>query len=42
MGMVCNCYVFFYELSNCIIIMLVDVIKIFDYIYGKRLDDKQK
>ena len=41
-GTVCNCYVSFHELSNRIITMPVDAIKIPDYIYGKRLDDKQK
>ena len=39
---VCNCYVSFHEPSNRIITMPVDAIKIPDYIYGKRLDDKQK
>lgn len=41
-GTVCNCYVSFHEPSNRIITMPVDAIKIPDYIYGKRLDDKQK
>ena len=41
-GKVCNCYVAFHEPSNRIITMPVDAIKIPDYIYGKRLDDKQK
>ena len=40
-GKVCNCYVAFHEPSNRIITMPVDA-KIPDYIYGKRLDDKQK
>ena len=38
-GKVCNCYVSFHEPTNRIITMPVDVIKIPDYIYGKRLDD---
>lgn len=41
-GTVCNCYVSFHEPSNRIITMPADAIKIPDYIYGKRLDDKQK
>ena len=41
-GTVCNCYVSFHEPSNRIITMSADAIKIPDYIYGKRLDDKQK
>lgn len=41
-GTVCNCYVSFHEPSNRIITIPVDAIKIPDYIYGKRLDDKQK
>ena len=41
-GAVCKCYVAFHEPSNRIITMPVDAIKIPDYIYGKRLDDKQK
>ena len=41
-GKVCNCYVSFHEPTNRIITMPVDVIKIPDYIYGKRLDDTQK
>ena len=41
-GTVCNCYVSFHEPSNRIITMPVDAIKIPDYIYRKRLDDKQK
>jgi len=41
-GTVCNCYVSFHEPSNRIITMPVDAIKIPDYIYSKRLDDKQK
>ena len=41
-GNVCKCYVSFHESTNRIITMPVDAIKIPDYIYGKRLDDKQK
>ena len=41
-GNVCKCYVSFHESTNHIITMPVDAIKIPDYIYGKRLDDKQK
>ena len=41
-GNVCKCYVSFHEATNRVITMPVDVIKIPDYIYGKRLDDKQK
>ena len=41
-GTVCKCYVAFHEPSNRIITMPTDAIKIPDYIYGKRLDDKQK
>ncbi len=40
-GNVCKCYVSFHESTNRIITMPVDAIKIPDYIYGKRLDDKQ-
>jgi len=41
-GNVCKCYVSFHESTNRIITMPLDAIKIPDYIYGKRLDDKQK
>ena len=41
-GNVCKCYVSFHEATNRVITMPVDAIKIPDYIYGKRLDDKQK
>ena len=41
-GNVCKCYVSFHETTNRVITMPVDAIKIPDYIYGKRLDDKQK
>lgn len=41
-GNVCKCYVSFHESTNRIITMPVDAIKIPDYIYGKRLDDRQK
>ena len=41
-GNVCKCYVSFHESTNRIITMPVDAIKIPDYIFGKRLDDKQK
>lgn len=41
-GNVCKCYVSFHEATNRVITMSVDAIKIPDYIYGKRLDDKQK
>ena len=41
-GNVCKCYVSYHESTNRIITMPVDAIKIPDYIYGKRLDDKQK
>ena len=41
-GNVCKCYVSFHQATNRVITMPVDAIKIPDYIYGKRLDDKQK
>ena len=41
-GNVCKCYVSFHEATNRVITMPVDAIKIPDYIYGKRLGDKQK
>lgn len=41
-GNVCKCYVSFHEATNRVITMPVEAIKIPDYIYGKRLDDKQK
>lgn len=41
-GNVCKCYVSFHEATNRVITMPVDAIKIPDYIYGKKLDDKQK
>ena len=41
-GNVCKCYVSFHEATNRVITMPVDAIKIPDYIYGKKLDNKQK